>query len=535
MFREVADIQTAETLNLPVPKANFHNVVITPSDLQLEMVAELAERAEMVRNKEVKPHTDNMLCITNDGRKLALDQRLMNSMLPDHEGNKTSVAADNIFRHWEDGNADKLTQLVFCDLSTPDGSAKSPFEMKEVEGVFVIDDEQFYNVYEDLRKKLILKGIPDDEIAFIHEANTETKRKELLAKVRQGKVRVLMGSTFKCGSGMNVQDRLIAIHRLDCPWRPSDIAQQNGRGIRQGNMNPEVHIYTYITEKTFDGYSYQLIENKQRFIAQIMTSKSPVRSAEDIDEQALSYAEIKALATGNPLIIEKCDLEMQVSRLNLIKSSFLSQKYALEDKILKHYPAEIKRLTGRSEGYKVDIATVKNNPIIKDVFSMTVAERVYTDKKAAGTAILAECKALKSKDSVPLGSYRGFDMELYFNSFSKDFGITIKGTITHNVNLGIDIHGNITRIDNVLDGMEPKMNNIVEQLKMIETQMETAKIEVEKPFSQESELTEKSERLNQINIELNLDKKENEIVEAEPDEGDNLEQPDKKKDRGHER
>jgi len=511
MFREVADIQTAETLNLPVPQANFHNVVVEPSEMQIEMVAGLAERAEKVRAKMVDPTKDNMLCITNDGRKLALDQRLMNGMLPDYEGNKAGIAADNIFKHWEDGKADRHTQLVFCDLSTPknDGS---------------------FNVYEDVRNKLIAKGIPKEEVAFIHEADTETKKKELFSKVRQGKVRVLMGSTFKCGSGMNVQDRIIALHRLDCPWRPSDIAQQNGRAIRQGNSNPEVDIYTYITEKTFDAYSYQVIENKQKFISQIMTSKSPVRSAEDVDEQALSYAEIKALATGNPLIIEKCQLEMDVGRLKLIKSSFLSQRYDLEDKILKHYPSEIKRLTERIDGFTHDVARVSEQPQPKDgeFIGMKVNSTMYQERKEAGAAILEVCKTMENPAPIPLGEYRGFPMELTFAVAAREYQVILRGQLSHFVTLGDDPVGCVTRIDNVIEGFSAKLINNNEQLAAIKTQLETAKVEVEKPFSQETELTEKSARLNEINIALNLDEKDHELVDGAPDEGDGADQPERK-------
>jgi hypothetical protein len=437
-------------------------------------------------------------------------------MLPDHDGNKSSTAAENIYRHWEDGNENRLTQLVFCDLSTPKG-----------DGTF--------SVYEDLRDKLIAKGIPQDEIAFIHSADTETRRKELLAKVRQGSVRVLMGSTFKCGSGMNVQDRLIALHRLDCPWRPSDISQQNGRAIRQGNNNPEVEIYTYITEKTFDGYSYQLIENKQKFISQIMTNKSPVRSAEDVDEQALSYAEIKALATGNPLIIEKCQLEMEVGKLNIIKSSYLSQKYALEDKILKHFPTEIKRLGERIDGYSADIMTaMATKPVDKDGFEMKIGDVTHIEKKPAGSAILVECQAMASPDPVPLGSYRGFNMELSFDSFNKVYDIALKGELTHRTSLGSDVFGNITRLDNLLDGMDSKLKTCIENLESTKTQLEAAKVEVEKPFPQEAELNDKTGRLSEINIALNLDKRENEIVESVPDEGDGMDAP-KQKERDYER
>ena len=514
MFREVADIQTAETLNLPVPKANFHNVVVQPSEIQLEMVEGLAERAEKVRNKMVDSHEDNMLCITNDGRKLALDQRLMNPMLPDYEQGKSAIAAENIFRHWEEGKADRLTQLVFCDLSTPkkDGS---------------------FSVYYDLRTKLTAKGVPAEEIAFIHDADTEARKKELFAKVREGKVRVLMGSTQKMGTGTNVQDRIIAMSRLDVPWRPSDISQQNGRGIRQGNRNPEVHIYTYVTSGTFDAYSYQLIETKQRFISQIMTGKSPVRSAEDVDEQALSYAEIKALATGNPMIIEKCELEMQVSKLKLLKASHLSQRYDLEDRLLKRYPAEIKRLTERITGYEKDIETIKG-VVMPDGYPMVVKGIPFTpeDKKSAGTAILEACKSMANPEPIHLGCYRNFDMELSFDVVSREYRITLKSALSHAVPLGDNAFGNITRLDNALEGMEPKLASCKEQLEQAKTQMANAKTEVEKPFPQEADLAEKTARLAEVNIALNLDKREPELVEGSPDESE-MDAPNK--DRGRDR
>jgi N12 class adenine-specific DNA methylase len=503
MFREVADIKTAEMLNLPVPKANYHTVLVAPSEMQEQMVMDLAERADKVRAKMVDSHKDNMLCITNDGRKLALDQRLMNPMLPDYERGKATVAAENIYRHFEDGKAEKLAQLVFCDLSTPKG-----------DGAF--------NVYDDIRTKLVARGVPTEEIAFIHEADTEQKKKDLFAKVRQGKVRVLMGSTAKCGAGMNVQDRLIALHDLDVPWRPSDLAQRSGRIIRQGNANPEVEIYRYVTEKTFDSYSYQLIEQKQRFISQVMTGKSPVRTAEDVDEQALSYAEIKALATGNPMIIEKCDLEMQVSRLKLLKASHLSQKYSLEDKLMQYYPAEIRSLTEKIAGYERDITIASANPKAQgdDFVGMVINDRHYSEKKTAGTAILHACQSMTSPEAVPLGNYRGFAMDLSFDTFNKEYRVTLKGAISHTVPLGSDIFGNITRIDNIMDALPAKLDSCKELLLAARTQMENAKIEVSRPFPQEAELAEKTARLSEVNIKLNLDKRENEIVDEEPDESD---------------
>jgi ribosome biogenesis SPOUT family RNA methylase Rps3 len=511
MFRSTADIQTADMLHLPVPKANFHNIVVAPSEMQQEMVAGLADRAEKVRDRQVPPNVDNMLCITNDGRKLALDQRLMNPLLPDHAESKSNIAVGNIFKHWEDGKAERLTQLVFCDLSTP-----------KSDGTF--------NVYDDIRDKLIAKGVPAEEIAFIHNADNEVKKKELFAKVRQGKIRVLMGSTAKMGAGTNVQDRLIAIHHLDVPWRPSDLTQREGRGIRQGNLNPEIEIYRYVTEKTFDAYSYQLIENKAKFIAQIMTSKSPVRSAEDVDEQALSYAEVKALATGNPMIIEKCQLEMDVGKLKLLKSSYLSQKYALEDKIIKHYPAEIRRLTERIEGYEADIAKVAGLQLDGASYPIAIGEKTYDCddkemKKAAGAAILEACKKMTSPDPVPLGRYREFDMDLSFDTFSKEYRVTLKGALSHTVPLGSDIYGNITRLDNALKGLDEKLVSVQQQLENSKAQMTAAKADADVPFPQEAELAEKTKRLSEVNIALHLDKREPEFVDAAPDEGESVGQP----------
>jgi N12 class adenine-specific DNA methylase len=516
MFREVADIKTAETLNLPVPKANYHTEVVAPSEMQEQMVAGLAERAEKIRDRKVERNEDNMLCVTNDGRKLALDQRLMNPMLPDHEQGKTTKAAENIYRHWKEGEADRLAQLVFCDLSTPknDGS---------------------FNVYDDLRAKLVAKGVPTEEIAFIHNADTETKKKELFAKVRQGKIRVLMGSTAKCGSGMNVQNRLIASHDLDCPWRPSDLAQRLGRTVRQGNTNPEVEIYRYVTEKTFDAYSYQLIENKQKFVSQVMTGKSPVRSAEDIDEQSLSYAEIKALATGNPLIIEKCDLELQTARLKLLKASHLSQRYNLEDRILTKYPAEIQCLTERIARYGRDIETVCAHPKARgdEFVGMTLKGTAYTDKKRAGAELLAACQAMTNCGPVHLGEYRGFAMDLAYDTFTKDFCVTLKGALSHTVRLGNDGYGNITRLDNALENFPNSRKSCEEQLADTKTQMKNAKAETERPFLQEAELAEKTARLNEVNIALNLDKRELEILDDAPDEG--AEEPQQQREKTYER
>jgi len=503
VFRMVADIQTADMLQLPVPIANFHNVVIKPSQWQKDMVEGLAERAEAIRDGKVDPADDNMLKVTNDGRKLALDQRLINAMLPDDPDGKVSSCADNVFRIWEEHKGKRLAQLVFSDLSTPKSDGK-------------------FNVYSDLKVKLIAKGVPEHEIAFIHSADTEAKKKELFAKVRKGHVRILMGSTQKMGSGTNVQDRLIALHDLDCPWRPSDLAQRLGRIVRQGNRNPEVEVFRYVTEGTFDSYLYQLVENKQKFIAQIMTSKLPVRSAEDVDETALSYAEIKALATGNPLIIEKCQLEMDVNRLKILHASHLNQKYSLEDKILKVYPREIKRLTGMIGGYKADAATVKQNtPAEKDAFPpMEIGGIIYSEKAKAGRAILEACKAMASPEAVPLGEYRGISMELHFETFAKEYVIRFIGALRYDVRLGTDAHGNVTRIDNRLGGIPDLVESAIAQRAEVETQLEAAKGEVGRIFPQEQEYAEKSSRLKELDILLNMDQKDKELFDADPDEGD---------------
>lgn len=498
MFKETADIQTADMLNLPVPEAHYHNIVLKPSEAQKKMVEGLSDRAERVRNKMVDSSTDNMLLITNDGRKLALDQRLMNDMLPDSETSKVSACADNVFDIWQRTAESRSTQMVFCDLSTPHNDGK-------------------FNVYDDLRKKLIEKGIPAEEIAYIHTAETEAKKKELFGKVRSGQIRVLLGSTQKMGAGTNVQTKLVALHHLDCPWRPSDLQQREGRIIRQGNENPEVDIYTYVTENTFDSYLYQLVEGKQKFIGQIMTSKSPVRSAEDIDETALSYAEIKALCAGNPHIKEKMDLDIDVSRLKLLKANHLSQRYALEDQIIKEFPQKIKSLEQRIEGYKADMTQLVQNTISnEDGFSpMIMAGGTVTDKKAAGEAIIGLCKSMTNPDPIHIGEYRGFDMELFFDSFSREYKITLKHELRHTVTLGTDIFGNIQRLDNALNSFQEKLTACEAQLENTKVQLENAKLEVQKPFPQEDELKTKTARLNELNAMLNLDKRENEIVDGE--------------------
>ena len=496
MFKEVADIQTADMLNLPVPKANYHNIVLKPSEHQKEMVAALSERAEKVRNKMVDPSVDNMLRITNDGRKLALDQRMMNPMLPVSESGKVSACAGNVYAIWQRTAQQKSTQLVFCDLSTP----KS--------------DGQF-NIYDALRDELTAMGIPADEIAYIHSAKTEAQKKELFGKVRSGMVRVLIGSTAKMGAGTNVQQRLIALHHLDCPWRPADLQQREGRIVRQGNQNQEVEIYTYVTENTFDSYLYQLVEGKQRFIGQIMTSKSPVRSAEDIDETALSYAEIKALCTGNPLIKERMDLDIDVQRLRLLKSSYLSQKYALEDKIVKYLPQEIRQYEQRIEGYGTDAAYLVDHtcPDADEFSPMTIEGKTYTSKKAAGSAILEACHAMTSPDPIPLGEYRGFAMVLCFDPVPREYKVTLSHKMSYSVSLGGDLHGNITRMDNALASIETQRAASVELLVNAKAQLAAAQEQVSRPFPQEEELKTKSARLDELNIMLNLDKRDDENLD----------------------
>ena len=498
MFKEVADIQTADMLHLPVPQAHFHNVVLKPSEQQKEMVAALAKRAEKVRNRMVSSDEDNMLLITNDGRKLALDQRLMNDMLPASDTGKVTACANNVFDIWQRTVPQKSAQLVFCDLSTPHGDGK-------------------FNVYEDLKRQLVEKGVPENEIAFIHDYNTEAQKKELFGKVRNGVVRVLLGSTFKMGAGTNVQKRLVALHHLDTPWRPADLAQRNGRIIRQGNDNSEVDIYTYVTEDTFDSYLYQLVENKQKFIGQIMTSKSPVRSAEDVDEQALSYAEIKMLATGNPHIKEKMDLDIDVAKLKLLKANHLSQRYALEDKILKEFPVKIASLEQRIAGITDDMVAVQQNTVPnEDGFCpMVIRGLTYTDKKQAGSEILAFCKSMTTPDARPLGTYRGFQMEVQFDSFSREYVITLKNNCRYNVPLGTDIFGNIQRLDNMLSSLPDKLAACKAQLENTITQLETAKKDVKVPFAHEEALAAKTKRLAELDSMLNLDKTENEFTDGE--------------------
>ena len=514
MFKEIADIKTADMLNLPVPEAKYHNIAVKPSEMQKEMVASLAERAEQVRGGGVDSSVDNMLKITNDGRKLALDQRMLNDMLPDFEGSKINACVDNIYRIWKENADKKSAQLVFCDLSTP-------------------KNDGTFSVYNDIRKKLIERGIPESEVKFIHEADTDMKKKELFQKTRKGEVRVLLGSTQKMGAGTNVQDKLIALHDVDCPWRPSDLEQRSGRIVRQGNENPQVEIYRYVTEQTFDAYLYQLVEGKQKFASQIMTSKSPVRSAEDIDETALSYAEIKMLATGNPYIKEKMDLDIQVQKLKMLKSNFLSEKYGLEDKVIKFYPQQIAYLKSRVEGLTKDVETAKLHPkpIDEQPLGMMVSGVSYSEKAKAGQAIINACKSMNSPDAIPLGEYRGFQMELYFDTVQRNYVVKLKGETSRDIPLGDDAHGNIVRIDNGIERFEEALADTENSLENTEKQFETAKQEIEKPFAKEEELRAKTARLDELNILLNMDKKENEIVGGEPDEGEMIE----KKSRNFER
>ncbi len=495
LFKESADIQTPDMLQLPVPEAEYENIVLKPSEYQQDMVSSLAERAEAVRNRLVEPYQDNMLKITNDGRKLALDQRLINDMLPDSDDSKAAACVRKAFEIWEQTKEQKSTQLIFCDLSTPKGDGK-------------------FNVYEDVKSKLVGKGVPPEEIAFIHDANTELRKAELFGKVRSGQVRFLLGSTQKMGAGTNVQDRLIALHHLDVPWRPSDIEQQEGRILRQGNINPRVKIFRYVTEGTFDSYSWQLIENKQKFIGQIMTSKSPVRSCEDVDEAALTYAEVKALATGNPYIKEKMDLDIQVSKLKLMKANHISQKYHLEDNIVKHYPQQIAILKKRINGLAADIQTAKENlPADKEQFMMEIGGRFYTDRKEAGVALVEMCKEMKTvNEPATIGKYAGFKMAVSFDSFNQAFVVNLKGQLSHNLEVGSDPLGNVARINHALESMPKQLGEAQTKLENVERQLETAKTEVNKPFAQEAELAKKLERLSALNALLNMDEKEDDAL-----------------------
>ncbi|MBP3647946.1 MAG: hypothetical protein J6K55_16190, partial [Clostridia bacterium] len=504
MFKEVADIKTADQLHLPTPKANYETVVVKPSEIQQQMVQALSERAAKVHAKQVEPKADNMLKITSDGRKLGLDQRLINPLLPDDSGSKVNACANNVFRIWDEGQDKHLTQLVFCDLSTPKATAGA--------------ENQDFSVYDDIRSKLISKGVPADEIAFIHDANTEAKKKDLFAKVRSGQVRVLLGSTAKMGAGTNVQNRLVAIHDLDCPWRPGDLEQRAGRIVRQGNGNEEVFIYRYVTEGTFDAYLWQTIENKQKFISQIMTSKSPVRSCDDVDETALSYAEIKALCAGDPRIKEKMDLDVDVARLRLMKADHQSKRYRLEDQLLKVFPQQIEMNKGYIAGFEKDLQTLAEHPLPEEDFvGMEIMGRMYTEKEKAGEALLNACKEAGKAGEAEIGHYRGLNMAVHFNVFTNDFQLVLRGEMSHTVDLGSSVHGNFIRIENVLEGIPKRMKTSREQLEIIHQQIEAAKEEVDKPFPQEDELQAKSARLAELDAALNMDEKHGsqELAEAE--------------------
>ena len=523
MFKEVADIQTAETLKLPVPKANRKTIAVKPSNIQKEMVKGLGERAEKIRKDKINPKIDNMLKITNEGRKLALDQRLLNPMLPDFEGSKVNACVNNVYDIWEKSKDKKLTQLVFCDLSTPKnlGIGENPYEKENINGVWKLKEWQFTDVYTDLKRKLIEKGIPENEIAFIHSADTEVKKKELFAKVRKGEIRILMGSTSKMGAGTNVQKKIKAIHHLDVPYRPSDLQQQDGRGIRQGNENEEIDIYNYVTEGTFDAYMYQMLQRKQEFISQIMTSKAIVRSADDIDEKALSYAEIKALAAGNPLIVRKTELDNKVAKLKLLKQNHLNQIYALEDMIVKNYPIEIKRLQDKILNIQSDIKIVEENTNIdnEEKFStMILNEKQYNSKEIAGKAILEICK--EKKDMMPelIGEYRGLKMLLGIDRTINTYILLLQGKERYEIELGTDIRGNITRIENCIVGFGKELEDTKAMLEETQRQLDNAKEAVKAPFNKEEELKQLSKELEEINLSLNLDEKDKEILDDEEQE-----------------
>ena len=484
IFKEVADIKTSDELNLPKPEVVYHNEVSQPTEIQKALVKELSERATKVHARQVDPSVDNMLAITNDGRKLGLDQRVVNPLLPDESGTKVNRCVDNVFKIWEDTKADRLTQILFCDLSTPGKG---------------------FSVYDDIKKKLVARGVPENEIAFIHNAGTDAKKKELFAKVRSGQVRVLMGSTAKMGAGTNVQDRLIALHDLDAPWRPGDLEQRNGRIERQGNMNETVHVYRYVTENSFDSYLWQTLENKQKFISQIMTSKSPVRSCEDVDETTLSFAEIKALCAGDPRIREKMDLDVQVAKLRLLKSSFQSQKYTLEDNLARYFPREIAETKERIAALESDIQTRDAHPVPADSFVGIELDGVrYTERIAAGEALLNLLPTVQDMEPVHVGTFRGFDVEISLSEFGK-YSLTLNGAAEHKVELGADELGNILRVENALTGMDRQLEKSRTRLEDLERQTENARSELEKPFPQEAELAEKSARLIELNAELDME------------------------------
>ncbi len=510
MFKETADIKTSDQLNLPVPEAKFETVVVKPSDIQKDMVQALSERAAAVHSGDVDPSEDNMLKITSDGRKIGLDQRLMNSALPDDPNSKLNACVQNVLKIWSKGKEQKLTQLIFCDMSTPKGDGS-------------------FNVYDDIRAKLLHAGIPEQEIAFIHNADTEEKKATLFSKVRSGDVRILLGSTAKMGAGTNVQTRLVAVHHLDVGWRPSDMTQRNGRIIRQGNQNKQVYVYNYVTEGTFDAYLWQTLENKQKFISQIMTSKSPMRSCDDVDEQALSYAEVKALCAGDPRIREKMDLDVQVAKLKVLRGDFQNQKYRLEDKLLKEFPEKIQQEATHIAALKQDSQIAVAHPQGKENFcGMTIKGMVFDDKKAAGERLLLAREEMPSADMMLLGTYRGFELNIRYDSFKSEHQAVLRGTLSYPVSLGDDARGNITRLDNALDFFADRIADAESTLQTLEQQKQAAEVEVAKPFAREEELQEKSARLAELNAQLNIDRdrsssqdapeknKENEASAARP-------------------
>ena len=506
MFKEVADIKTADQLHLPVPEAKLETVVAKPSDLQKEMVQELSKRAAEIHSGTVDASVDNMLCVTNDGRKIGLDVRLMNPMLPDDPNSKLNVCVQNVLKIWEEGKDQKLTQLIFCDMSTPKGDGS-------------------FNVYDDIRTKLLNAGVPEQEIEFIHNADTENKKAELFSKVRSGQVRVLLGSTAKMGAGTNVQTLLVAVHHLDVGWRPSDMTQRNGRIIRQGNQNKQVYVYNYVTESTFDAYLYQTLENKQKFISQIMTSKSPMRSCDDIDEQALSYAEIKALCAGDPRIREKMDLDVQVAKLKVLRGDFQNQKYRLEDKLLKTFPEEIQKQKTRIAALQQDSQIAAAHPQDKENFcGMTIKGMVYDDKKAAGERLLLARQEMPNADMMLLGTYRGFELNIRFDSFKNEHQAVLRAELSYPVSLGDDARGNITRLDNAIDNFADRIADAENALQNLEQQKQAAEVEVAKPFAQEEELAEKSARLAELNALLNIDRDRSSSQDA-PEETEETETP----------
>lgn len=535
LFREIADIQTSETLDLPKPKVEKHNIAVEATEIQKDMVADLGERADRIRAGLVKSWEDNMLAITNEGRKLALDQRLINPDLPDDENSKVNACVKSIYNIWKETVDKKSTQLVFCDLSTPKalGSTENPYETELINGVWKIRERQFSDVYTDMKRKLIEKGIPEKEISFIHEATSEVKKEELFDKVRAGEIRILMGSTLKMGAGTNVQDKIIALHNLDCPWTSANLIQRIGRMVRQGNENPLVHIFNYVTKRTFDAYMYQIIQQKQEFTAQIMTSKTPIRSMEDIDERALDYAEIKALATGNEFIKEKTDLETKTTKLKMLKQSYLNQKYELEEMIQRKYPQQIKRCKIEIDNLEQDKKHLQENTRINaDNFSPMILEnQVYNEKIKAGEKILELCKKIKDTKEFYIGEYRGFKMYLEFNTFEKVFQVVLKNMQNYRATLGNDKIGVVTRINNVLDSMEKRIEKGVQEMKNWELQCENAKETLEKPFAQEQELQDSLARLKEVNKLLKIGEiKEKEVIDID-DEDDEIDVYSKNRDK----